>query len=126
MLYQLAGVDPGIFGGLFAIDMGGYQISTELAKNTQIGVYAGIIVSSTLGCTILFTIPVGLGMVGEEAYMGFLRGMVFGLITLPVALVLGGFCCGLNFEQIWKQNIGIFVFLGIILFGLLKVSKTLS
>ncbi|MBU5333470.1 ethanolamine utilization protein EutH [Anaerocolumna aminovalerica] len=126
MLYQLAGVDPGMFGGLFAIDMGGYQISAELAKNTQIGVYAGIIVSSTLGCTILFTIPVGLGMAGEEANMGFLRGMVFGLITLPVTLVLGGFLCGLNFEQILKQNIGIFVFLGIVLFGLLKCPERIE
>lgn len=126
ILYQLGGVDPGIFGGLFAIDMGGYQISTELAKNAQIGVYAGIIVASTLGCTILFTIPVGLGMVGEKAYTGFLRGMVYGLITLPVALVLGGFCCGLNFEQILKQNIGVFVFIGIILLGLLKYPKRIE
>lgn len=126
ILYQLAGVDPGIFGGLFAIDMGGYQISAELARNTQIGVYAGIIVASTLGCTILFTIPVGLGMVGEEAYMGFLRGMVLGLITLPVALVLGGFYYGLNVDQILKQNIGIFIVLGIILIGLLKCPKRIE
>ena len=126
MLYQFAGVDPGIFGGLFAIDMGGYQISAGLAKNTQIGAYAGIILSSTLGCTILFTIPVGLGMVEGEAYMGFLRGMMFGLITLPMALVLGGFCCGLNFEQILRQNIGIFILLGIILLGLLKCPKRIE
>jgi ethanolamine transporter len=126
ILYQLAGVDPGIFGGLFAIDMGGYQISAELAKNAQIGVYAGIIVSSTLGCTILFTIPVGMGVTGEEANMGFLRGMVFGLVTLPVALVFGGFSCGLNFKQILKLNLGIFVFLGIILFGLLKCPKRIE
>ena len=32
-LFSAIGVDPGMFGGILAIDMGGYQLATELATN---------------------------------------------------------------------------------------------
>ena len=34
--YKLLGVDPGMFGSLLAIDMGGYQLAQELAVNPLI------------------------------------------------------------------------------------------
>ena len=65
-LYRMIGVDPGMFGSLFAIDMGGYQLAKELAMDPLVGSYSGIVVSSIFGCTVVFTIPVGMGMVRKE------------------------------------------------------------
>ena len=36
-LYQSVGVDPAMFGSILAIDMGGYQLASELAIDSKIG-----------------------------------------------------------------------------------------
>ena len=64
-LYRILHLDPGMLGGVLAIDMGGYQLCKELAQDPAIGRYGGIIVGATLGCTITFTIPVGMGRTGK-------------------------------------------------------------
>lgn len=65
--YQMIGADPSMFGSVLAIDMGGYQLAKELAVDSRIGSYAGIVASAIFGCTFVFTIPVGMGMIrGEE------------------------------------------------------------
>lgn len=56
-LYRLIGVDPAMFGSLLSIDMGGYQLALELAEDPQLGNYAGLVVASIFGCTLVFTTP---------------------------------------------------------------------
>ena len=68
--YQLIGVDPAMFGTLLAIDMGGYQLARELAADPLVGSYAGLVVSAMFGCTLVFTIPVGMGMIPTEDQIG--------------------------------------------------------
>ena len=64
--YRIIGADPGMFGSLLAIDMGGYQLAKELAQNPRIGSYAGIVAAAIFGCTIVFTIPVGMGIIEKQ------------------------------------------------------------
>lgn len=73
--YQAIGVDPSMFGSVLAIDMGGYQLAKELAIDSSIGSYAGIVVSAIFGCTLVFTIPVGMGMIKEEDQTLFAKGI---------------------------------------------------
>ena len=56
---RLVGLDPGIFGGFLAIDMGGFQLARGLADDPAVGAYAGTIVAATFGCTLVFTIRWG-------------------------------------------------------------------
>lgn len=98
------GMDPGIFGGILAIDMGGYQLARDLARDVRVGRYAGVLVAAILGCTVTFTIPVGMGMLGAEDRPDFAKGILFGLIAMPVALVVGGLMCGLTvWEAVWNS-----------------------
>ena len=60
-LFSWLKLDPGMFGSILAIDMGGYQMAMDLCADSAFGRYAGIVVSAIFGCTIVFTIPVGLG-----------------------------------------------------------------
>lgn len=85
-LCELLHVDPGIFGSVLAIDMGGCQLSVDLARDPQFGLFSGIIVSSIFGCTVVFNIPVGLGFIGEEDRPYFTRGNLIGLATMPVSI----------------------------------------
>ena len=86
-LYRILHLDPGMLGGVLAIDMGGYQLCKELAQDPAIGRYGGIIVGATLGCTITFSIPVGMGMLGEREKPLFAKGILAGLCMLPVGIL---------------------------------------
>lgn len=114
------GIDPAMAGGLLAVDMGGYQLARELALDMRMGNFSGIIVASTLGCTITFTVPVGMGMLGNDARSDFARGILFGLISLPVSLLTGGILCGLTLGETLHQSLPVLFFSILILLGLWK------
>lgn len=114
------GFDPGVFGGILAIDMGGYQLARDLAENPLVGKYSGVLVSAILGCTVTFTIPVGMGMLKDGDRADFAKGILFGLIAMPVALVIGGVMCGLSaVETIW-QSLPILLLSVLLLWGIWK------
>ena len=120
-LYRAIGVDPAMFGSFLAIDMGGYQMAKELAADPQMGSYAGLIVAATFGCTLVFTIPVGMGMIHASDRNLFARGIMLGLAAMPLGLVAGGLMCGLPLGVCLWQNIPIF-FLSLLLFiGLRRI-----
>jgi len=87
-LCDLLRMDPGIFGSILAIDMGGCQLSVDLAKDPEFGLFSGVIVSSIFGCTIVYNIPVGLGFISEDDRPYFTRGILLGLATMPVSIVI--------------------------------------
>ncbi len=114
------GLDPGMLGGLLAIDMGGYQLAMELAADARVGRFAGIVVAAVFGCTLTFTIPVGMGMLEKEDRPCFARGMLFGLIALPVALLTGGVLCGLTPGRAAGQSLPVIIGSAFLLLGLWK------
>ena len=81
-----------MFGSLLAIDMGGYQLAKELAADPLVGSYAGLVASSMFGCTLVFTIPVGMGMAAQEDRPLLARGIMLGLAAMPVGLTAGSPC----------------------------------
>lgn len=108
-LFRLIGLDPALLGGVLAIDMGGYQTAHSLAQRPAMGEYAGILVASTLGCTVTFTIPMGTGMIPKESLNDFFRGVLIGLVLLPFALLLGGAVCGLPVLYLFVQSLPVFL-----------------
>lgn len=114
------GIDPAMFGCVLAIDMGGYQLAMDLAQDPAIGAFSGIIASSMFGCTLVFTIPVGMSVLAEEDRPFFLRGILAGLISLPVGLFAGGLLQGLPFGTILFQCIPIFLLSVVLLMGLIR------
>jgi len=121
--YRMIGADPGMFGSLLAIDMGGYQLAAELAEDARIGSYAGIVVAAIFGCTVVFTIPVGMGMIAAEDRGFFARGIMLGIITMPVGLVTGGILAGLSVIECIRQNLPVFALAALLLLGLWKIPE---
>lgn len=63
-LFDLIGADPAMLSGaVLANDMGGAVLAQELAYSDDAANFAGLIVGSMLGVTIVFTIPVSLRVV---------------------------------------------------------------
>ncbi len=121
--YQAMGADPSMFGSVLAIDMGGYQLAKELAVDSRIGSYAGIVASAIFGCTLVFTIPVGMGMIRQEDRQFFARGIMLGLAAMPAGLFPGGLLCGLSFWDCLQQNLPIFAAALLLGLGLWKMPE---
>ncbi|MBQ6700308.1 MAG: ethanolamine utilization protein EutH, partial [Oscillospiraceae bacterium] len=63
-IYGLVGADPAMFATtLLACDMGGYPLAMAMAANEAIGNYAGLLLGTMMGATIVFSIPVALGII---------------------------------------------------------------
>ncbi len=91
-IYNAVGADPAMFATtLLACDMGGYPLAMAMAESEAIGNYAGLILGSMMGPTIVFTIPVALGIIDPEdrSYLG--AGTLVGLVTIPIGCIAGGF-----------------------------------
>ncbi len=121
--YRMIGADPAMFGSLLAIDMGGYQLARELAVNPQIGGYAGIVAASVFGCTVVFTIPVGMGMLKTTDRPFFAKGIMLGLAAMPAGLVTGGLLCHLSLAECFRQNLPVLFLSLLLLLGLWKIPE---
>ena len=103
-IYTSIGADPSMFATtLLACDMGGYPLAMQLASNETIGNFAGLILGTMMGPTIVFTIPVALSIIKKEdrPYLG--SGILAGLITIPIGCIAGGLV--MNTTQ-YKISIG--------------------
>ncbi|MBR3494838.1 MAG: ethanolamine utilization protein EutH [Clostridia bacterium] len=96
-LHRWLRLEPGMAGALLAIDMGGWDMATGLAADPAAGRFAGIAAASTLGCTLSFTIPMGIGLYEGESKNSFMRGILYGLSTLPFGLLLAAVLGGIPF-----------------------------
>ena len=123
-IYNAVGADPAMFATtLLACDMGGYPLAMQMAANDAIGNYAGLILGSMMGPTIVFTIPVALGIIDPEdrSYLG--AGTLVGLVTIPIGCIVGGFVMNttqykLSVADIFLNMIPVVIVAGLIAVGL--------
>jgi len=117
------GADPAMFAIILANDMGGYPLAMELAENQQAGLLAGLIVSSMLGCTIVFSIPVGLGLIEYKDRPFFAKGLLIGLITVPIGGICGGLIAGFDLRLVLLNNIPVAVLSILFVLGLIFIPR---
>ena len=119
-LSQILPFDPSlIFGVLLAPDMGGFATSVKTAADTSTGLYSGLLVSSTLGCLISFVLPISLGTITQKEVSSFMRGVLYGIIALPVGLFVGGILLQMNIKTLIRNLLPILllcIFLALALF----------
>ena len=66
-VYTMLGADPSMFATtLLANDMGGFALAQQMALNPEAGLFAGAILGAMMGPTIVFTIPVALGIIEKK------------------------------------------------------------
>ena len=119
-LCHLLNLDPGIFGSILAIDMGGCQLAVDLAKDPEFGLFAGVIVSSIFGCTLVFNIPVGLGFINDEDRPYFTRGILLGLATLPFSIVVAALILRLPLLYILWNCLPVLLISAFLAFGVIR------
>lgn len=117
-MFTSMGADPAMFGSILANDMGGFPLAMELAIDQQAGLFSGAIVASMLGCTLVFSIPVGLGLIEKEDQPFFSKGLLIGLITIPVGSVIGGLIAGFSIALLMKNVIPVLILSVLLALGL--------
>lgn len=118
-VFHLLGADPAMFASILAIDMGGYPLAMALAENVQVGQFSGLIVSTMLGATIVFTIPVGLGLIPKQDHTYFAKGLLIGLVPIPIGSIIGGILMGIPFKVILINSIPILLIALCLMIGLI-------
>jgi ethanolamine transporter len=126
-LSNVTGADPSIFiSSILATDLGGYTSSVELAQSQKIAEFSGLILASTMGVTISFIIPVAVNLIPRDDFHCFAKGILSGIITIPIGMVIGGAAMGISLDIILINLLPVLILSIIIGFGLFKYQdKTL-
>ena len=123
-VYKFLGADPAIFAGsLLACDMGGAPLALLLAESGDAAMLGGIITSSMMGVTISFTIPTAMAMTKKEDSAFVAKGILCGILTIPVGIFFGGLCAKMNILFVLKNMIPIVIIALIITLGIWKFEK---
>lgn len=126
-VYTALGADPSMFATtLLANDMGGYPLAIEMAESEQAGLLAGLVLGAMMGPTIVFTIPVALGIIEEED-RGFLaKGVLAGIITIPIGVLAGGLVAGFDPAMVLANLVPIVIAAALIAFGLWRAPDRMT
>ena len=118
-VYAFLGADGAMFAGtILASDMGGGALAAEMAGSREAALLGGVITGSMLGATLVFTIPVAMGILQEEDRPAMARGILCGIVTVPVGVLVGGMVAGFGIGMILRNLIPIVLIGGLIAFGL--------
>lgn len=125
-VYGFLGADPAMFAGtILANDMGGAPLAYELAQSTDAARFGGLIIGSMLGATVVFTIPVALGILRAEDRPALAKGVLAGVITIPFGAFLGGLTAGFPLGMLLRNLIPIVLFALLIALGLWKFERAM-
>jgi len=143
-LYEFLGASPAMFATtLLANDMGGFFLAKELATTAgQIDypawMYAGLILGAMMGPTIVFSIPVGIGIIDRDDRKFLALGVLAGIVTIPLGCIAGGLVAMisniqaadgsaviLSFELILKNLIPVVIVSLLIALGLWRIPNAM-
>lgn len=123
-VYRFLGADPAMFAGtILACDMGGGALAQELTADADAAALGGVITGSMLGATIVFTIPVAMGILSEKDRPAMAKGVLCGIVTIPVGVLVGGLAAGFPAVMVLKNLIPIVIIGVLIALGLWKAEK---
>ena len=123
-VYTFLGADPAMFAGtILACDMGGGALAKEMTADPQAALLGGVLTGSMLGATIVFTIPVAMGILSQEDRPAMAKGILCGIVTIPVGVLVGGLVAGFPVLMILRNLIPIVVIAAVIALGLWKAEK---
>ena len=120
-VFGLLGADPAMFAGtILACDMGGGPLAVELTGNYQAAMLGGVITGSMLGATVVFLIPVAMGILAPEDRPAMAKGILCGIVTIPLGVVAGGLVAGFPIGMVLRNVLPIVLIGALIALGLWK------
>ena len=123
-VYRFLGADPAMFAGtILACDMGGGALAQQMSADPDAALLGGVLCGSMLGATIVFTIPVALGILQEQDRPAMAKGILAGIVTVPVGILVGGLVAGFPLLMVLRNLVPIVLIGGLIVLGLVFAEK---
>lgn len=125
-VYRFLGADPAMFAGtILACDMGGAPLAAELTDDPQAALLGGLLNGAMLGATVVFTIPVAMGILQKEDRPFMAKGILCGIVTIPVGIFVGGLVAGIPFMKVLRNLVPVILIAALIALGLWKAEKAM-
>ena len=125
-VYRLLGADPAMFAGtVLACDMGGGPLARQLTADPQAADLGGVITGSMLGATVVFTIPVAMGILEERDRPAMAKGILCGIVAIPFGILAGGLTAGYAFSMVLRNLVPIVLMALLIALGLWRAEKAM-
>lgn len=125
-VFGLLGADAAMFAGsILACDMGGGALAKEMAGSYEAAMLGGLLTGSMLGATIVFTIPVAMGILSQEDRPAMAKGILCGIVTIPVGILAGGLVAGFEILMILRNLVPIVLIGAVIALGLWKKEEAM-
>lgn len=125
-IYTALGADPSMFATtILANDMGGAPLALEFSNDINAGKFSAFIVGAMMGPTIVFSIPVAIGIINKEDHKYLALGIASGIITIPVGAFLGGLTAGYGVLFLIKNLIPIIIVSILLTLGLIFIRDVL-
>lgn len=125
-IYSALGADPAMFAGtILACDMGGGALALEMTGDAQAAMLGGVLTGSMLGATIVFTIPVAMGILKEEDRPAMAKGILCGIVTIPIGVLVGGVTAGFSIMMVLRNLIPIVLIAALIALGLWRAERAM-
>lgn len=123
-VYSFLGADPAMFAGtILASDMGGGALAQQMTDDPQAALLGGVLTGSMLGATLVFTIPVALGILDAEDRPALAKGILCGIVTVPIGVLVGGVVAGFPVGMVLRNLIPIVLLAALIALGLWKAEN---
>lgn len=120
-VYGFLGADPAMFAGsILACDMGGGALAAQMTADANAALLGGVLTGSMLGATIVFTIPVAMGILDEEDRPAMAKGILCGIVTIPLGVFVGGLAAGFPVSMLLPNILPIVLIAALIALGLWK------
>ena len=125
-IYTFLGADPAMFAGtLLACDMGGGALARQLTADPQAALLGGVITGSMLGATVVFTIPVAMGILREDDRSVMAKGILCGIVTIPLGVLVGGLTAGFPVQMVLRNLVPIVLIAAAIALGLWRAENAM-
>jgi len=125
-IFGFLGADPAMFAGtILACDMGGGALALEMTEDIQAAMLGGVLNGSMLGATLVFTIPVAMGILKEQDRPAMAKGILCGIVTVPIGVLAGGIAAGFPVAMVLRNLIPIVLIAVLIAVGLWRAEKAM-
>lgn len=125
-VYRFLGADPAMFAGtILANDMGGAALAAQMTEDTQAALLGGVLTGAMLGATIVFTIPVAMGILEEQDRPAMAKGILCGIVTIPIGVFVGGMVAGFSIGMVLRNLVPIVLIAILIALGLWRAERAM-
>ena len=125
-VFGFLGADPAMFAGtILACDMGGGALAMEMTENREAALLGGVLNGSMLGATLVFTIPVAMGILREDDRPAMAKGILCGIVTIPFGVLAGGIVAGFPLGLVLRNLIPIVLIAALIALGLWRAERAM-